>query len=66
MTLCIDTNAYAAFKRGHRQIVGLLEAADELLVPTIVLGELYAGFAFDPQPPLAEPLLERFSIHIIG
>ena len=45
MTLCIDTNAYAAFKRGHKQIQELLEAADEVLIPTIVLGELYAGFA---------------------
>jgi tRNA(fMet)-specific endonuclease VapC len=45
VTLCIDTNAYAAFKRGHKQIQELLEAADEIVVPTIVLGELYAGFA---------------------
>ena len=45
MTLCLDTNAYAAFKRGHKQITDLLEAADEVVVPTIVLGELYAGFA---------------------
>jgi predicted nucleic acid-binding protein len=45
VTLCIDTNAYTAFKRGHKQIQALLEAADEVVVPTIVLGELYAGFA---------------------
>jgi tRNA(fMet)-specific endonuclease VapC len=45
MTLCLDTNAYAAFKRGHPQIQSLLEAADEIVVPTIVLGELFAGFA---------------------
>jgi tRNA(fMet)-specific endonuclease VapC len=41
----MDTSAYAALKRGHGQIRGLLEAADEVVVPTIVLGELYAGFA---------------------
>jgi tRNA(fMet)-specific endonuclease VapC len=45
MTLCIDTNAYTAFKRGHKQIQELLETADEVIVPAIVLGELYAGFA---------------------
>jgi predicted nucleic acid-binding protein len=45
MMLCIDTSAYAAFKRGHKQIQDLLEAADEVVVPTIVLGELYTGFA---------------------
>lgn len=60
MTLCIDTNAYAAFKRGHRQIVGLLEAADELLVPTIVLGELYAGFALGTREQSNLRELEEF------
>ncbi len=45
MTLCIDTNVYAALKRGHKQVRSLIEAADEIIVPTIVLGELYAGFA---------------------
>jgi tRNA(fMet)-specific endonuclease VapC len=45
MTLCLDTNAYAAFKRGSRQLQELLETADEIVVPTIVLGELHARFA---------------------
>jgi len=34
VTLCLDTNAYAAFKRGHEQIKSLLEAAEEVVVPT--------------------------------
>ena len=44
MKVCIDTNAYSAFKRGEKAIAELLEAADEVLVSTVVLGELYAGF----------------------
>ncbi|HAR34117.1 MAG TPA: VapC toxin family PIN domain ribonuclease [Desulfobacter sp.] len=44
MKICIDTNIYSAFKKGDEQITQLLETCDELLIPTIVLGELYAGF----------------------
>jgi predicted nucleic acid-binding protein len=44
MRVCLDTNAYAAFKRGDRRVVAALEAADDVLVPTVVLGELHAGF----------------------
>ncbi len=45
MTVCIDTNVYSAFKRGNRQVQEILESADEIVIPTIVLGELYTGFA---------------------
>lgn len=44
MNLCLDTNAYTAFKRGHLPLCNLLESADQIFVPSIVLGELYAGF----------------------
>ena len=60
MTLCLDTNAYAAFKRGHSQIRELLEAADEVLVPVIVLGELYAGFALGNRESANVRELARF------
>lgn len=44
MKICLDTNAYAAFKRSVPPLKELLESAEEVFVPTIVLGELYAGF----------------------
>jgi tRNA(fMet)-specific endonuclease VapC len=44
MKLCIDTSAYSILMRGDREIKELLETADEVLVPAVVLGELYAGF----------------------
>jgi tRNA(fMet)-specific endonuclease VapC len=44
MKVCIDTNAYSAFKRGDAMVIAILEAAEEVLVPAIVLGELHAGF----------------------
>ncbi|MGB4269121.1 MAG: type II toxin-antitoxin system VapC family toxin [Spirochaetota bacterium] len=44
MKLCIDTNIYAYMKKGDPEIVEILEKASEIIVPAIVLGELYAGF----------------------
>ncbi len=44
MKLCLDTNAYANFKRGNTELSDLLEKADEIFLPAAVLGELYAGF----------------------
>jgi len=44
MKICIDTNIYSAFKKGNPNISELLETANEIYVPAIVMGELYAGF----------------------
>jgi tRNA(fMet)-specific endonuclease VapC len=41
----LDTNAYVAFKRGVPAVVELIQLADEVIVSTVVLGELLAGFA---------------------
>ena len=43
--LTLDTSAYSAFKRNHAGVVERLRRAREILVPTIVLGELLGGFA---------------------
>lgn len=42
--LTLDTSAYSAFKRNHADVVRHLRRAHEILVPTIVLGELLGGF----------------------
>jgi len=41
---CIDTVAYSHFKRGEPRVVSLLDRAEWIGVPAIVLGELFAGF----------------------
>ncbi len=46
MKLCIDTNTYSSLKKGNTEVLRILENADEVLVPTIVLGELYGGFFY--------------------
>jgi tRNA(fMet)-specific endonuclease VapC len=42
--LTLDTSAYSAFKRGHPDVVRHLRHAQEILLPTIVRGEILAGF----------------------
>lgn len=43
--VAIDTNRYTDLCRGVPEVRSLLETADEVLVPFVVLGELRAGFA---------------------
>jgi predicted nucleic acid-binding protein len=43
--LLLDTSAYSCFFRGDARIVQLIRNAEILLLPSIVLGELFAGFA---------------------
>jgi len=44
MKICIDTNVYIAYKKGDSTIIKTLEEADFVHIPSVVLGELYAGF----------------------
>lgn len=43
--IALDTNAYAAFKRGDEQIVAVIQHAPSIIVCVTVLGELLGGFA---------------------
>jgi predicted nucleic acid-binding protein len=42
--IALDTSAYSAFKRGHREVVDHIRRAREILLPSVVLGELLGGF----------------------
>ena len=44
-SILVDTNAYAAFKRGDGEALAILRAADTIGVSAVVLGELLSGFA---------------------
>ena len=44
MRVCLDTNAYSMLMRHRAGLQRCLEEAALVYVPTIVLGELYAGF----------------------
>jgi tRNA(fMet)-specific endonuclease VapC len=45
MKVSLDTNAYSKLRQGHKPLLELLEHVDEIIVSSIVLGELMAGFA---------------------
>lgn len=42
--LCLDTSAYSYFRRGDPIVAQLLDGAEWVGVPTVVLGELRIGF----------------------
>ena len=60
VTLALDTNRYADPCRGDARAVEIIEAADAIWLPFVVLGELLAGFAAESQGPRNEAVLRRF------
>ena len=40
--IVLDTSAYSQLRRGHGAVLDQLSAADGVLVPAIVIGELHA------------------------
>ena len=60
MRLCLDTNRYCDFMRGHPEAVALLRQAEEILLPFVVVAELRAGFLGGTKGRANEGLLVRF------
>ena len=60
MKLALDTNRYTDLCRGDVSVVEMVEFADEVWLPFIVLGEVRAGFAVGSQGPRNEAILRRF------
>jgi tRNA(fMet)-specific endonuclease VapC len=58
--LTLDTSAHSSFKRGHRDVVRHLRHAQEILLPSIVLGGLLAGFEAGSQVPRNREELRLF------
>lgn len=44
MRALLDTSAYSMLMRGHEQVYGIVRSAEELLLSTVVVGELLYGF----------------------
>ena len=44
MTILLDTNAYSAIARGHREVVEVVRRAETLLISAVAVGELIGGF----------------------
>ena len=60
MRLALDTNRFTDLCRGEASVVETVEAADEVWLPFIVVGELRAGYAVGTQGPRNEAVLRRF------
>ena len=60
MRVALDTNRYVDLCRGVVETVRLLERAEEIMLPFVVLGELRAGFALGRRATENEHVLRRF------
>ena len=60
MRIALDTNRYTDFARGDAGTVRIVERAEAVLVPFVVLAELRAGFAVGRHGPENEGALQRF------
>jgi tRNA(fMet)-specific endonuclease VapC len=65
MRYCLDTSAYSHFKRGDPQIVELIDRADWIGIPVIVMGELAVGFRLGSRRETNEAELARFVAHSV-
>lgn len=60
MRIAIDTNRYRDLCAGDEEVSRLLEEAESVYVPLIVIGELRAGFALGSKGRENEAVLQRF------
>ena len=60
MKVALDTNRYVDLCKGVEETVSLLEEAEAVVLPFVVLAELRAGFAFGRRPADNERTLRRF------
>ena len=60
MRILIDTNCYSAIDGGDPETIRRIQTAQEVWLPFIVLGELYAGFELGTQKGQNEQQLQDF------
>lgn len=60
MKALLDTNAYAALMRGLPSVVDKVRNAEQVLLSTIVIGELLYGFRYGARFEKNLDLLQRF------
>jgi tRNA(fMet)-specific endonuclease VapC len=60
LRIALDTNRYVDLCKGAAETVALLEEAEAIMLPFVVLGELRAGFAFGRRQVENERMLQSF------
>jgi tRNA(fMet)-specific endonuclease VapC len=58
--VALDTNRYTDLSRGNADVMEVVESADEVWLPFIVLAELRAGFSLGTKTAQNEATLRRF------
>lgn len=61
--LCLDTSAYSHYRRGESNVVGHIDQARWIGIPSVVLGELWAGFLVGGQRDRNAEELAGFLAH---
>ena len=61
--LCVDTSAYSNFQRGEPRVVRQMDRADWIGVPSVVVGELCAGFLLGTRNEQNVDELDEFLNH---
>jgi tRNA(fMet)-specific endonuclease VapC len=56
----LDTNRYVNLCKGVAETLALLEEAEAIMLPFVVVGELRAGFAHGRRQAENERILRRF------
>jgi len=57
---CLDTSAYSHFQRGDTRVAEIIDRAEWIGLPAIVLGELHSGFRRGGQRTRNEQELQAF------
>src|SRR3954453_3703609 len=57
---CLDTSAYSNFRRGHDELVSIIDRADWIGIPTVTMGELRTGFLLGAHHERNESELDEF------
>lgn len=60
---CVDTSAYSHFRRGDAAVVEIIDAAEWVGLPTVVMGELRTGFLLGRRASENEAELREFLAH---
>jgi len=63
--LAVDTNAVIAYLAGIPEVCSLIEGAEIILLPVIVLGELFYGAANSARPQENERATHKFLVQTV-
>lgn len=58
--LCIDTNVYTALMAGDHRIADILSSSEAVILPAVVIGELFDGFRNGTRDQENRRILSRF------